>query len=244
MVRLAGLQDPLIGRALALFDVVAPEAGSRKALDLVYLVHGKFTTALAQSAVGALVELWGPLGNGFAIQPVEHLVLVAGGIGYTPFLAVAKQHLGCQHYGPAATSAAPEKPPKITFCYGARTADMLASVGDFEALGVDVRLCTEDGSRGLRGRVTDVLQEVLQESTAKSLHVMCCGPEPMMEAVAKLSAKHQAPCEVSLETPMACGIGVCFSCVAPVRCETAPDGWDYQRTCVAGPVFNAADIVW
>ena len=72
--------------------------------------------------------------------------------------------------------------------------------------------------------------------------MVCCGPEPMMAAVAALAARRQVACQVSLETPMACGIGICFSCVAKVR--TAEGEWDYRRTCVEGPVFDAAQIEW
>ena len=94
---------------------------------------------------------------------------------------------------------------------------------------------------GHRGRVTEVLEGLLQQSN-NSVRVACCGPEPMMEGVGKVAAKYGVPCEVSLETPMACGIGICFTCVAKIRQE---DGeWDYRRTCLEGPVFPADKVVW
>ena len=89
--------------------------------------------------------------------------------------------------------------------------------------------------------MTDLLSQVLAARTT-SCRIVCCGPEVMMEAVAKLAAAHEVPCEVSLETPMACGIGICFTCVAKVK--DASGQWDYKRTCVEGPVFDAAQIEW
>jgi dihydroorotate dehydrogenase electron transfer subunit len=74
------------------------------------------------------------------------------------------------------------------------------------------------------------------------MRVATCGPDAMMAAVARWTAAREIPCEASLETPMACGIGICFTCVAPIR--DADGGWDYRRTCVEGPVFDAASIVW
>jgi dihydroorotate dehydrogenase electron transfer subunit len=123
-----------------------------------------------------------------------------------------------------------------------RSADLLAGVEDFQEVGVDVRISTDDGTAGHHGLVTELLAKVLGENGDQRRRVLCCGPEPMMEAAAAVTARRGVPCEVSLETPMACGIGVCFSCVVKVR---QGDGqWDYKRTCVEGPVFDAEKIVW
>ena len=108
-------------------------------------------------------------------------------------------------------------------------------------MGVDVRLSTDDGSQGHHGPVTDLLRQVLRESQSVT-RIVCCGPEPMMEAVAGIAAEAGTPCQVSLETPMACGIGICFTCVARIR--DAEGEWDYKRTCVEGPVFDSRQIVW
>ena len=79
-----------------------------------------------------------------------------------------------------------------------------------------MRISTDDGSAGHHGLVTELIRQVLDESP-QAVRVVCCGPEPMMAAVAELTAARGVPCQVSLETPMACGIGICFSCVAKVR---------------------------
>jgi len=239
MLRLAGVNDPLIGRALALYDTVWI-AGEPRGIDVVYLAKGKFTRRLAECPPGAQLTVWGPLGNGFPARAAEHLIMVAGGIGQTPFLAVAAEALGLRPYGDPPRSMTPAA-AKVTLCYGARSSEYLAGVEDFQRLGVDVRISTDDGSRGQRGLVTDVLNQVLAANTAPC-RIVTCGPEVMLEAVAKLARSRHVPCEVSLETPMACGIGICFSCVAKIK-----DGrgdWDYKRTCVEGPVFDAAEMAW
>ena len=249
MLRLAGLNDPLIGRPLALYDTVLSASGEPEAVDVVYLVKGKLTSRLHQLQVGQQLDVWGPLGNGFCHHspltthhlpvPTEHLIMVAGGIGQTPFLALAQEALHKKSYGDPPRSV--PRALHVTFCYGARTAEYFAGVEDFEKLGIDVRLATDDGSRGQHGLVTDVLKQVLAEHHGRP-RIVCCGPEPMMEAVAKIAHAAKVPCQVSLETPMACGIGICFTCVAKVK---QPNGaWDYKRSCVEGPVFDAELIEW
>lgn len=243
MVRLAECNDPLLARPLALYDTWC-EAGQPVGLDVVYLTVGKLTRRLAQLGPGAPLEVWGPLGNGFPPAQTTHLLLVAGGIGQTPFLAVAREHLGLRRYGqgsrcpPNQADAAPSR--TVTLCYGTRTADLLAGVDDFAKLGVRVRTSTDDGTAGHHGQVTDLLTDELVKGGVTIVY--CCGPEPMMARVAETTERCGIKCLVSLETPMACGIGICFSCVAPIREPSG--GWDYQRTCMAGPVFDASQIVW
>lgn len=239
MVRIAGQNDPLIGRALAMYDMHRDAAGQPHSVSVVYTVKGKFTQALARRNAGDRVEVWGPLGNGFSTEPVDHLILVAGGVGQTPMLTLASAALGIAKYGEMGDEKAFAK--KVSLCYGARTKEYLAGLDDFERVCSSVRIATDDGSLGHHGRVTEVLKEVLAESKT-SCRIACCGPEPMMEAVSEVASSFGVACEVSLETPMACGIGICFTCVAKIKQE---DGqWDYQRTCVEGPVFDAEKIVW
>ncbi|MBC8352216.1 MAG: dihydroorotate dehydrogenase electron transfer subunit [Planctomycetes bacterium] len=239
MLRLANYDDPLIGRPLAVYDVLQSQAGEPESIDVLYLVKGKLTTRLVNFQPGQRLDVWGPLGNGFEPIATSHLVMVAGGIGQTPFVCLAKEYLGLQSFGTPAREPARSK--RVTLCYGGRSAELLAGVEDFKQLGVDVRIATDDGSLGHHGLVTDVLSRVLAESE-QECQVVCCGPEPMMEAVAKVTANADVPCRVSLETPMACGIGICFTCVAKVRDDSGE--WDYKRTCVDGPVFDAELIEW
>jgi dihydroorotate dehydrogenase electron transfer subunit len=234
MLRLPGHSDPLLGRPFALYDTVLDDRGRPVAVDVVYLVVGKVTGLLARARPGDRFEVWGPLGNGFPeLHGLDHVGLVAGGIGQTPFLAHVRELLGTRGYGgrPARRGAV-----KVSLYYGVRTADLAAGVDDFRAAGADVHLASDDGSLGHPGYVTALL-----EKHGPPQHLVGCGPEPMLRALARLAERWGLPCHVSLETPMACGVGICFSCVTRVR---TADGWDYRRVCVDGPVFDAAGLAW
>ncbi|MFO1044581.1 MAG: dihydroorotate dehydrogenase electron transfer subunit [Planctomycetaceae bacterium] len=237
MIRMPGRSDPLLGRPFALYDVYGTEP---EGIDFGYVVVGKMTSLFGSLKPGDRVELWGPLGNGFPAPPSGHLVIVAGGIGQTPFLAVIREALRRRTYGQPARSL-PHVPDRITLCYGVRSREYLAGVDEFRNEGIDVRIATDDGSVGHHGFVTDLLKQLIAEPVPPAA-VYCCGPEPMMHAVSKVTTAANVPCWLSLETPMACGFGACFSCVTKVRQD---DGsWDYRRVCVEGPVFPASQIVF
>ena len=237
MIRQPQSNDPLLGRPFALYDTVLDGAGQPIGLDVVYLVVGKLTGLLAESKAGDRLEVWGPLGNGFPdLSGLNHVGLVAGGIGQTPFLAYIRELLGTRGYG---GQPARRRVQRISVFYGVRSADFLAGVDDFLAAGAEVHLATDDGSRGFKGFVTQLL-----EQHERPQHLVGCGPGPMMRALARLAQQWKVPCHLSLETPMACGIGICFSCVAKVKSTESPIGWDYRRVCVDGPVFDAANLSW
>ncbi len=246
MIRIKGLNSPLIGRALAVYDVVADETGALRCIDLVYLRKGVLTTALANCQVGAEVTLWGPLGNGFSNRPCDRLIMAVGGIGQTPMLLLGQEALGTRAFSTGRQSG---WAGQVDLIYGARRASLLAGVDDFRGAGFEVTLCTDDGSVGEKRLVPDVLadrlsneQRLSTEKSAPRIRVVTCGPEIMMQKVAEICEAAGVDCQVSMETPMACGIGICFSCVAKVRQD---DGqWDYKRTCVEGPIFDAEQICW
>lgn len=242
MIRPARGSDPLLGRPFALFDTYDDEHGQPIGFDFGYVTIGKLTGLMPSWKVGDEVSVWGPLGNGFPVvlAGTKHLMCVAGGIGQTPFLAVVRELLTSRQYGTPTREVA-SRPTKVSLCYGARSADYLAGLNQFAIDGLDVRLATDDGSRGHHGFVTDLLKQSLASATPPDL-IYCCGPEPMMHAVQKIATAANVPCWLSLETPMACGIGICFSCVAKIQQD---DGeWDYRRTCLEGPVFPAAKVVF
>lgn len=232
MLRLPGTSDPLLARPFALYDTVLDSSGIPIALDVVYLVVGKMTGLLAGVKAGEPIEIWGPLGNGFPQLEAEHVVCVAGGIGQTPFLAYVRELLGTRGY---ANQAAQKRVERVSLYYGVRTASLAAGVADFQAAGCEVNLSSDDGSIGQRGFVTQLL-----ERDRPSGPFVGCGPEPMLHALTNLTASWNAKCYVSLETPMACGFGACFSCVTKVKTAT---GWDYKRVCTEGPVFDAETLV-
>lgn len=238
MLRIPGHSDPLLGRPFALYDTVADDSGADTGLDVVYLVIGKLTGLLAKAEAGDHVEVWGPLGNGFPdLTGKQHVALVAGGIGQTPFLAHIRALLGKHGYGGQQPA---QQVPKVSVFYGVRDAGLLAGVHDFRQAGATVHVATDDGSEGHAGFVTDLLDRHLSSDQKKPIdHLVGCGPEPMLAALTGVARKHEIPCHLSLETPMACGVGICFSCVAPVKTD---DGWDYARVCVDGPVFDAAEL--
>jgi dihydroorotate dehydrogenase electron transfer subunit len=232
MLRLPNTTDPLLGRPFALYDTVLDGTGRPVALDVVYLVVGKMTGRLAEAAVGRPLEIWGPLGRSFLdVGAPDQVTLVAGGIGQTPFLAYARELLGARGYG---GDSPRRRAGRVSLYYGVRTAALAAGVEDFRAAGVDVRLASDDGTIGAKGFVTQLLA-----ANGKTGPLVGCGPEPMLHALSRLARSWGVACQVSLETPMACGVGICFSCVTKVR---TPEGWDFRRVCVDGPVFDCEHL--
>jgi dihydroorotate dehydrogenase electron transfer subunit len=223
-----GSSDPLLGRPLALYDVVRDAGGVAVALDIVYLVVGRGTALLSQRRPGERVSVWGPLGNGFGPPPTGPVIFVAGGIGQTPFLALGRWWLERVR-------------STITMLYGVRTAAYLAGVDDFRRAGIHVEVATDDGTAGHHGFVTGLLARRLErgEHPAK---VIGCGPPAMLAALSQLVERHGVACDVSLENHMACGFGACFSCVAPIR--QADGTTDLRRVCIEGPVVAANQVDW
>jgi len=234
MLRLPAKDDPLLGRPFALYDTVLDSSGAAVGLDIVYLVVGKMTGLLVGVKPDDPIEIWGPLGNGFPdFRGDNQVVCVAGGIGQTPFLAYARELLGGRGYGGAEPL---RRVKRVLLYYGVRHAKLAAGLDDFRAAGCGLRLATDDGSLGYKGTVTQLLAKDKPPGP-----FVGCGPERMLHALAKLTAGWGVKCYVSLETPMACGFGACFSCVTKVK---TPAGWDYKRVCVEGPVFDAGTLEW
>lgn len=239
MVRTSTGSDPLLGRPFALFDTYEDDSGHPVGIDFGFVVVGKLTNLMSRWQPGEDVQVWGPLGNGFEPPSAKHLICVAGGIGQTPFLGVVQEALGHKHYGKPVRTAS-NRPDSVKLLYGVRSKDYLAGLKEFDVPGLDLQIATDDGTAGHHGLVTELLQKNLNDCR-EDVQIYCCGPEPMMKAVADLCAAMAVPCWLSLETPMACGFGACFSCVTTVR---EPDGsTDYRRTCVEGPVFPAERLV-
>jgi dihydroorotate dehydrogenase electron transfer subunit len=127
----------------------------------------------------------------------------------------------------------------IVFVGGRRRVDILCEK-EFQALGWDVRVTTEDGSHGKKGLVTQPLLAELKRGT-KGRKLFACGPTGMLKAVGQIAEEFKVPAELSMDEHMCCGVGVCLTCVIPVK---TGDSWEYQRTCTEGPVFDAKEIVW
>lgn len=188
--------------------------------SILIKVVGEGTMRMARAEPGEPFALLGPLGVPWrAPSAGRRPILVAGGVGIAPLLFLAR-----------ALSAAGKRPLAV---YGGRTARDLPLDDDLGEL-AEVHVTTEDGSRGTRGRVTDLLPSLLAEDT----EVFTCGPDRMMAAVAELAEARDVPCEVSVETPMACGYGVCLGCPMPARAG------GYVYACTEGPCIDARRIDW
>lgn len=218
MLRLPNRSDPLLGRPLAIFRADA------HSFEVIYLVVGKMTHRLSEVKPNDTLEFWMPLGNGFPDNDVQHSIIVAGGIGQTPFLMYGQN-----------------RQERISLLYGSRTAARIACMNDFRQQKIEPIIATDDGSEGYKGFVTDLIETVYQPGEATQL--LCCGPLPMLRSAFLTAQKLGLPCFVSLETPMSCGLGICFGCVVPYR-ENEGQDWDYRRTCVDGPVFDAYKLCW
>jgi dihydroorotate dehydrogenase electron transfer subunit len=183
-------------------------------------VLGEGTARLARAEPGEPFTLLGPLGNTWhPLSPGRKPLLVAGGVGIAPLLFFAR-----------ALHASGVRPVAL---YGGRSARDLPLEDELAEV-ADVELTTEDGSRGRRGRVTDALGSLLADDS----DVYTCGPDRMMAAVAELCARRDVPCEASLETPMACGYGVCLGCPVATTAGT------YLYACTQGPCVDARTVAW
>jgi dihydroorotate dehydrogenase electron transfer subunit len=229
MVKPGRAHDPLLRRPFSVFEILRDGAGQITGLSLLSKRIGVTTGLLFDAVEGDVISCLGPLGRPFAVvDPPIDAWMVAGGVGLAPFATLAESL--------AARGTA------MTMFYGARTGAELFYLDWFKARGVQLVLTTEDGSAGERGRVTGPLDRALQDARARDLQVYACGPEAMLEAVARVAARNGRSCEVSVERVMGCGMGGCYSCVIPVR--EPRGGHHYVRSCLAGPVFAGAEIAW
>ena len=231
MVKASRGLDPLLRRPFSIFEVLRDSGGRAHGFSIFNKAIGTGTRLLSEIESGARLQVLGPLGRPFEpVDPPAEAWMVAGGVGLAPFVTLAE--------------ALAARGTLTTLFYGARRGDELYCVDIFEALGVRVVLATEDGSLGVRGRITRPLEDALQaRPLGQPVKLYACGPTPMMRACAQLAERHGRACDVSLEQVMGCGLGGCYSCVVMAR---ATDGAPphHTRTCVDGPVFDAARIVW
>lgn len=214
---------PLLKRALAVYDVASHQDHPHE-LSLMIKAIGDGTRALSRLEAGERISLVGPLGNGFDLEASSgcHCLLVAGGIGIASLLLLGRRLL--------------ELGRSVSLLYGGRRETDLVGLDDFQALGIPCRVTTEDGSRGRHGLVTVALDEMISRRS-DPLYCYICGPNPMMQAVTRRTTRAGIPCQLSVETKMACGFGVCLGC------SVLTTG-GYRLACTHGPVFPADSFVW
>jgi len=220
--------DPLLPRPMAVYRAEAGVGGSD--VEILYKIAGRGTALLAEALPGQRVAIVGPLGRAFPPpRSGERVIIVAGGTGIASVYELAARLAGAH-------------PVEILF--GARTASDLMALADFEALKIPLQVATEDGSTGVRGLVTDLLESALDEPVPSAAlpgsgrRIYVCGPTAMMRRCAEIAAERSVPCVAALENAMACGFGVCLGCAAPLR-----EG-GYALVCRDGPAFDAASIDW
>jgi len=200
-------------------------------VEFVFAVHGQGTAWLARRRAHDPIDVVGPLGRPFSLpKDPAHCVLVGGGYGAAPLfmLADALRARGC----------------RVDFVLGAATADRLFGALDAKRMAASVAFTTDDGSYGDRGRVSDVLPSVIDRVRADVVYA--CGPMPMLEAVYAVAAEAYGgagiPVQVAVEESMACGVGVCMTCVLPAIDDEGRTRM--VRSCVEGPVFAGDRIRW
>ena len=222
--------DPLLRRPMAFYRIHRDE-GKPVGFSLLIEAIGRGTRILSTSRAGDLIRILGPLGRPFEIPagspgPAGEQLLVMGGVGAAPFPLLAEEMT--------------RRGLRIRAFLGGRRAEDLLCEEDFVQLGVPVEVATDDGSRGHHGLVTSALDAYLATGSNGST-IYSCGPMAMMRAVDRIAQEKGLLHQVSLEAPMACGIGICLSCVVRV---VDGDGWTYQRVCREGPVFEAGQLMW
>jgi dihydroorotate dehydrogenase electron transfer subunit len=218
MIRAGQGLDPLLRRPFSIHRVQGDT------MSILYRVVGSGTRLLSRLKPGERVDLVGPLGRGFSI-PAEArtIVLVGGGIGIAPLGFLAEHiRITMDHV-------------RLILYYGARTGGELLRLDWLEKLDMELRLATEDGSKGEKGLVTRVLERDMK-NLSPALYC-ACGPEPMLKAMARLKLAEEDTMQVSLEANMACGLGACLGCAVETR-------GGYGHVCQDGPVFSLEDLPW
>jgi dihydroorotate dehydrogenase electron transfer subunit len=197
-------------------------------LEIAFTTVGPGTRWLTEIEAHDFLDVVGPLGRPFPYpaQP-KSCLLVGGGYGAAPLYFLAQELRS--------------RGKRVDMIVGARDQERVFKAVEAKRLSVQVSLTTEDGSLGERGKVTDVLPGMITRCETEVVYA--CGPNPMLRAVAEYCAEQGLATQVALEELMACGIGVCWTCVVPVIRRDG-SGWDYLRSCVDGPVFSGARVWW
>jgi len=220
MIRAGFGKDPLLRRPFSIHQVVG-----EKQIQVYFKVVGRGTDILAHARPGEILSVFGPLGRGYRLAAASPAVIVGGGLGIAPLLFLVKEicHLkkDCS---------------QNLIILGAREKiEIEPLLDDFRQFGFKILTATDDGSFGHHGVVTEVMASM---QLPAGCTVYSCGPEPMMAGVSALCKARNIPCQVSVESVMACGMGACLGCSRPAK-----DG-AYTHVCLNGPVYNAEDLLW
>lgn len=221
-VRVPALEMSALRRPFSVFD---SEDGK---VTVLYKTVGRGTAALNAVKTGDTISVLGPLGHGFPSAFKGTAMLVGGGYGVAPLHFLAKRLIG------SGVSAS-----RIKLFIGGRTGTDLLALDRFESLGIGVFKATNDGSEGVKGLVTDPLDDELAKlrEQGEQFELFACGPDPMLKAVAMRAVGTGSKGWISMDRHMICGVGACYACIQrTVRGNS--------RCCIEGPVFAAEDLVW
>ena len=225
-ISVGGEQSSLIlRRAFAIYRAIdkGPMGGS---IELVIAPHGQGSTWLCSRAVGDFVDLIGPLGTSFGIPTTNaNTMLVGGGYGSAPLFALAEllKNRGC----------------RVDMVLGASTANKIFAPLEGKRTVSSLTLTTDDGSAGIHGQITESIPRLIREFNTEVIY--SCGPMKMLESINKIASDFDIVHQCSVEESMACGIGVCMTCVVQVRIDNEVK---MLRTCIDGPVMDGAQIIW
>lgn len=210
--------DPLLKRPFSVHRLLNPD------FQLLYRTVGKATAILREKSPGSILEIMGPLGNGFPKPESKTTkLLIAGGLGIAPLFALAETI----------------KDKNLYVFIGARNKREILCIDKLKSIGINPLISTDDGSIGAKGLVLELVSDFLTHNTSRipDICLYSCGPKPMLKEVTALVSEFTIKGHLALEENMACGLGACLSCVVNTR-----NG--FKRVCVDGPVFSASEIVW
>jgi len=216
----------ILRRAFAIYRATGRESGVGY-IELVVAPHGQGSTWLTSRSAGDVVDLVGPLGTAFGIptQPVRAL-LVGGGYGSAPLFGLSEvlKSRGC----------------RVDMVLGASSAMKIYAPLEGKRSVNSLTITTDDGSAGIAGKVSDVIPELIENNQIEIIY--SCGPMGMLEAITKISIEKDVMHQCAIEESMACGIGICMTCVLPIKGE---DGViRMTRSCIDGPVVNGENVIW
>jgi len=222
--------NPLMRRPFSIYKAEGEK------IEILYELVGKGTDLLSGKRVGEEVDILGPSGRGFKINlPLRRAVLVAGGIGVAPLYFLASKLMEVLEKEGKRRENLISLPLVLI---GAKNEEEILEEEEFKNLKVEVKIATDDGSKGFKGEVTDFFASLfLISESLFFVNVYACGPLSMLKKIAMLSHKYEFPCQLALEQKMGCGIGACLGCVIKGK-----NG--YLRVCKDGPVFDAREIDW
>lgn len=230
MLRLGPEADPYLPRAFSWLRSLKAQGASREeacsGIQILFQVVGKATGRLSRLHVGDEVEVVGPLGNGWHWEESRAPLLVGGGIGAASLVCLLE-------------SFPPEVRGRTRAVVGAKDANGLWCGREMSKLGASVSMAVERGAGGFLGTVVDLLRHRGMDLVSDETEVFACGPWGMLREVARWAKHNQLACQVSLEAPMACGVGVCLGCAVKLSSSGG-----YARVCLDGPVFRAEEIHW